>query len=114
MYPLTCIAGFNVPARRGKLTIVGFTVAVSDMAADSEFSIVDDDRIDQSLTNEAGRIIASLAAPTETKRVIASVKAKASTTGVLEWFPPEPIKTRYGTSLCFTNIRQGSVCLYVQ
>ena len=114
MYPLTCIAGFNVPARRGKLTIVGFTVAVNDMAADSEFSIVDDMNINQSLGNEAGLIIPSLSSPTEIKKVIASVKAKASTTGVLEWYPPEPVKTRYGTSLCFTNIRQGSVCLYVQ
>ncbi len=113
MYPLTCVGGFNVPARRGKFNIVGFTVAVNDMAADSESSVVDDININQALANEAGKIIPSLSAPTEIKKVIASVKAKASTVGTLEWWPAEPVKTRYGTSLCFTNVRQGSVCLYV-
>jgi hypothetical protein len=114
MYPLTCIAGFNVPARKGCFKIVGFTVAVNDMALDSEFTVIDDIHINQSLTNEAGYIHASMVPPIEEKKIIASVKGKASTVGVLEWFPPEPVKTRYGTSLCFTNIRQGSVCLYVQ
>ena len=112
-YPLTCIAGFNVPARAGKYEIVGFTATVADSAADSQMAIVDDVRIGQN--TQQGFIIDSLEAPTEYKNIIVNEKGDGSAYDtVLEWWPAEPIKTRYGISLCYTNIEQGSLCLYVR
>ena len=112
MYPLVCHAGFNVPARSGKFEIVGFTVTVEDTTVDSYFAIIDDPDIDQS--GKAGLIIASVEPPTEEKNILVNKKGDGSAyDATLEWFPPKPVKTRYGTSLCFTNIKQGSVCLYV-
>lgn len=112
-YPLTCAAGFNVPARAGKYEILGFTATVADATVDSQMAIVDDARIGQDV--KQGFIIDSLESPTEYKNIIANIKGHGSAYDtVLEWFPPEPVKTRYGISLCFTNIEQGSLCLYVR
>jgi len=113
MYPLQCVAGFNVPARAGKYDVAGFTAAIEDPTADSYIAIIDDPDIDQS--GKAGKIIGSIEPPTEQKYIIARVDKDASATeGTLSWEPLEPIKTRYGTSLSFTNIKQGSFCLYVR
>lgn len=117
MYPLQCHAGFNVPARAGKFDIVGFTATVEDNSADAYIGIVDDENIDQS--GKAGLLIDSLEPPTEYKNILVNkhFDAKAADTGdvdTIEWFPPECIKTRFGTSICFTNIKQGSFCLYVR
>jgi hypothetical protein len=130
MYPLTCHAGFNVPARAGKFDIVGFTVVGDDTLSDAstvetvvEFAIIDDPDIDQS--GKAGKLIASLEVPTLQKNILVHKKIQYvadvdSASGqqvydaTIEWFPPEPIKTRYGTSLYFNNIKQGSLCLYVR
>jgi len=110
MYPLTCHAGFNVPARSGKFEVVGFTVTVEDETADSYFAIVDDPAINQS--GKAGLILSTL---TEQKNVLAHKKGDGSSyDGDLEWFPPESIKTRYGLSLYYTNVKAGSVCVYVR
>jgi hypothetical protein len=117
MYPLTCHAGFNVPARAGKFEIVGFTaVGDVDLEADQEIelAIIDDSTIDQA--GKAGKIYASL--DTNQKNILVHKKIVFDTDSnydaTLEWFPPEPIKTRYGTSLYFNNIKQGSLCLYVR
>ena len=119
MYPLTCHAGFNVPARSGKYEIVGFTVVGNaDLAADQdiELAIIDDPSIDQN--GKAGKIIADLDVPTYQKNIIAHEKIVFDTdsnyNATIKWFPPEPVKTRYGTSLFFNNIKQGSLCLYVR
>ena len=105
MYPLTCAGGFNVPAKSGKFEIVGFNVSIDDPAADSYVAIIDG----------PGFIIGSIEPPTEQRGVLARVDADASATeGTLSWCPNEPVKTRYGTSLSFTNIKQGSFCLYVR
>lgn len=112
-YPLTCIAGFNVPARSGKFEIVGFTATVADSAVDSQVAIIDDPAINQD--SKAGFIIPSIEPPTTQKNILCNVKGDGSAyDSVLEWIPFEPIKTRYGISLCFTNIAQGSLCLYVR
>jgi len=119
MYPLTCIGGFNVPAKAGKFEIVGFTVVGDDDLADGldiEVAIIDDPSIKP--TETVGKIIASLTTPNEQKGIIVHKKIAFDTdsnyNATIEWFPPEPIKTRYGTSLFFSNIRQGSFCLYVR
>lgn len=112
-YPLTCIAGFNAPARAGKYEILGFTATVADPTLDSQMAIVDDERIDQ--TGKAGFIIDSLEAPTYYRNIIVNEKGDGSAYDtVLEWWPSEPVKTRYGLSLCYTNIEQGSLCIYVR
>jgi hypothetical protein len=125
VYPLQCHAGYNVPARSGKFDIVGFTVTAEDATSDMEVVIIDDENIDQS--GKPGLIIplADVNPPTEVKHIIAREKlyagdwvVKAGDAGAynatIKWFPSESIKTRYGTSLAFTNIKQGSFCLYVR
>ena len=119
MYPLTCHAGFNVPARAGRFDIVGFTVSGNDALASDvpiEFAIIDDETINQS--GITGKIISSLDPPTEVKHIIVNKKVMFDTSGThdhfIEWFPSEPVKTRYGISLYFNNIKQGSDCLYVK
>ena len=113
MYPLTCVAGFNVPARAGKFEICGFTAEVQDTAAAANIALIDDPAIKSGW--KTGRLIGSIAQPTEQKYII--VNKVANTTAVeptFEWTPFESIKTRYGISLSFTNIKQGSFCLYVR
>jgi hypothetical protein len=107
---LTCIAGFNAPARQGRYEIVGASAAVDDTAAASELCIIDDPDINQS--GKAGRILASL--PTNQKGVLCYQKGLANGDGFLEWIAPEPIKTIYGTSLIFENLKPGTVCIYVR
>ncbi len=118
MYPLTCHAGFNVPARSGKFEIVGFTVVAKDIDEETQVVIVDDPAIDRNA--EAGFILSlsDINPPTQQKNIIANEKFLEGDGGpvnaTIKWFPPEPIKTRYGTSLAFHNIQQGSFCLYVR
>jgi len=110
MYPLTCVAGYNVPARSGRFEVMGFTVTVEDETADSYFAIVDDPAIDQS--GKAGLILSTL---DYQKNVLAHIKGDGSAyDGTLEWHPVESIKTRYGLSLYYTNVKAGSVCVYVR
>lgn len=112
-YPLTCVAGFNVPARQGCFELVGFSATVADATAASQLAIIDDPEIPR--YGKTGRIIGSIESPTEQKYIIANVKGHGSAYDtMLEWTPPEPIKVRYGISLCFTNIEQGSMCVYVK
>lgn len=113
MYPLQCHAGFNVPARAGKFEIVAVAVTVQDPTLDSYFAIIDDPNIDP--TGKAGLLIDSVEPPNENKFMLVNIKGDGSAYDtMLEWHPPEGIKTRYGTSLCFTNVKQGSVCVYVR
>ena len=120
MYPLTCHGGFNAPARSGKFDIVGFSAAVDDETLDAYVAIIDDPAIDQD--GKAGLLIDDINAPTEQQYILVNKKyyagdaaeASVRTDATIEWFPPESIRTRFGTSLSFTNIKQGSFCLYVR
>jgi len=115
MYPLTCAAGYNAPARRGKYEIVGFTALVADSTAASQMAIIDDPAINQD--GIAGLIYptSDLEEPTTKKHIIVNIKGHGSSYDtVLEWFPAEPVKLRYGISLAFENIEQGSMCVYVR
>lgn len=113
MYPLQCVAGFNVPARAGKFEIVGFSVTIEDPTVDAYFAIIDDPNINPA--GKSGRLIDSVEPPNENKYVLVNKKGDGSAyDAMLEWHPVEPIKTRYGTSLCFSNIKQGSACVYVR
>ena len=123
MYPLTCHAGFNVPARAGKFEIVGFTALADQTDQDTEFAIIDDINIkknqDQATAAyKAGLIIADLDQPCEIKKVLCHEKIYEGDGGpydaTIKWFPPETVKTRYDISLFFSNIKQGSLCLYVK
>ena len=88
--------------------------ALSELAATPEgtdiIAIVDDPAIDQD--GKAGLILSTL---DYQKNVLAHVKGDGSAyDGTLEWHPTESIKTRYGLSLYFTNVKAGSVCVYVR
>lgn len=110
-YMLTCLGGFNVPARQGKFSIVGMSAAVNDSTIDSELGIVDDTGILESW--ECGRLLSSTIG--QNKNVIADVKGDGSAyDSFLEWTAPEPIKTRYGISLITVNVKPGTVCVYVK
>jgi hypothetical protein len=125
MYPMTCHGGFNVPAKSGKFDIIGFTATAEDATADVEVVIIDDPNINQS--GQVGFLIdlADVNPPTIVRYIIAHEKIYAgdwvvkegdagSYDSTIKWFPPESIKIRYGTSLAFSNIKQGSFCLYVR
>jgi hypothetical protein len=125
MYPMTCQGGFNAPARAGKFDIVGFTATAKDPTVDTEVVIIDDPNINQ--RGQVGFVIPleDLDPPTIVRYIIAHEKlcagewvVKEGDTGsydaTIKWFPPESIKIRYGTSLAFSNIKQGSFCLYVR
>lgn len=113
MYPITCAGGFNAPARAGKMEIVGFTAIVDDPTAASELTLIDDPAIKGSM--KAGFIYSTddVAAGTEKKHIIGGQEGHGSAYDtVLEWWPAEPVKLRYGLSLAYTNIKQGSMCIY--
>lgn len=114
MYPLTCIAGFNVPARQGKFEVCGFTVAVENTATAAHVGICDDPAIQPEW--KCGRLLGNLMdPPTVLKNIL--VHAVANTTALestIQWFPLEPVKTRYGISIHTLNVKQGSFCLYVR
>jgi hypothetical protein len=110
-YMLQCIAGYNAPARQGSWDVVGMSAAVQDPTVDSELCIIDDVGIGR--TWKCGRFLSSL--PTEQKGVIAYAKGDGSAYDTfLEWTAPEPVKTRYGISLITTNVKPGTVCVYVR
>lgn len=108
-YPLTCVAGYNAPAKRGKFEITGISAAVSDMTKDAEIAIVDDSAIKDDWVT--GRFLTSL---TDVKTILCDVKTLASTDGQLSYEFAEPIKTRYGVSVLTTNIKSGTFCVYVR
>lgn len=114
MRPLVCAGGFNVPAKAGKFDILGFTAAVNDPSLDSELAIIDDVTLDWKSAG-VGRIIPDIDSPTEVKDILVHKKGDGSAYDAsLEWFPPEPIKIRHGLSICFSNIKQGSLCVYTR
>ena len=115
MYPLTCVGGFNVPARQGKYEVVGFIVDVNDPTLGAHVAIIDDVGIKPEWT--CGRILTDLEPPTTVKNILVHISASALASnigGSVEWFPPESVKTRYGISIHAENIKQGSFCLYVK
>lgn len=109
MYPITCVAGFNMPAKAGKFEVWGFHVAVSDATLSSDFAIVDDPNIKSS--DSVGKLLTTL---TEQKGVLAYVKRYAASDGYMECTFAEPVKTRYGISIYGTNMVQGSVNVFVR
>ena len=115
MYPVTCAGGFNAPAKAGKWELVGFTAMVDDPTAASELTLIDDPAIKSNM--KAGFIYptSEVAAGTSKKHIIAGQEGHGSAYDtVLEWWPAEPVKLRYGLSLAFTNIKQGSMCVYTK
>lgn len=112
-YMLTCLGGYLVPARQGKYSVVGFSATVNDSTVDSEFGIVDDYEIKDSW--QGGRLIQSTDIDADTKYVIAYAKGDGSSyDGFLQWTAPEPIKTRHGISIIASNIKPGTLCVYVK
>ena len=111
MYPIQCIAGYNVPTGAGKMTIVGFKVAVNDLTADAEFAIVDDENINASnLERRAGNLLGTL---DNVKNVLAHEKIEGGdVSGSMTFLPKELIKTRNGLSIYTENVKIGSVCVY--
>jgi hypothetical protein len=116
MYPLTCVGGFNVPARAGKFEIVGFTIDINDPTLASHVAIIDDEGISSDW--ECGRILDEvIEPPTEVKGILVHKSASTLASnigGYLEWFPPESVKTVHGISIHVENVKQGSFCLYVR
>lgn len=109
MYPITCKAGFSIPAKAGKFDVLGYSVRINDETADSEFALVDDSNI--TLGHDTGFVIGSL---TNQKTIIAHVAGLANLDSVLAVMFPEPIKTRHGLSVFATNVLPGSVIVYTR
>ncbi len=109
MYPITCKAGFSIPAKAGKFDVLGYSVRINDETADSEFALVDDSNIIQG--NDSGYVLGSL---TNQKTIIAHVAGLANLDSVLAVMFPEPIKTRYGLSILATNLLPGSIIVYMR
>jgi len=113
MYPITCQAGFNAPAKAGKMEIVGFTALVNDPTAASEITLIDDPAIKSNMKSGFLYACSEVAAGTTKKHIIAAQEGHGSAYDtVLEWWPSQPIKLRYGLSLAYTNIKQGSFLVY--
>ena len=107
MYPITCVAGYNVPTASGRMEITGFCVTVSDPTAASQFAIVDDEDIKPDW--KCGRLLTTI---TDKKHVLANIKGIANSDSVLSYEFAEPVKTRYGISIYATNMVLGSACVY--
>lgn len=104
-----------MPAKAGKFEVMGFTVLVDDPTEASEITLIDDPEIKGNM--KAGFIYptSEVAAGTTKKHIIAAQEGHGSAYDtVLEWWPAESIKTRYGLSLAYANIKQGSLCVYAR
>jgi len=116
MYPLTCVGGYNVPARQGKYELCGFTAVVDTPGTAARVAIVDDPEIKSEWTT--GRLLtdASVTPPTYQKNILVHKYANSTALeSTIEWFPfTQTIKTRHGISVYVENIKQGSFCLYVK
>ena len=110
MYPLTCYAGFPMPLKAGKMEICGFTCAAEDTALAIELAIVDDERL--TANDTFGKLLDS---PNGYKKKLMHRKGIA-TYGVQIDSPvmSEPIKTRHGISVYSSNVKGGSLCIYVR
>ncbi len=109
MYPLTCVGGFAMPVKAGKMEVVGFMVTVDDKTADSRFAIVDDPAIKSS--DNWGQLLSTL---TNQKKILADYKGQGNVDTILGVLFDEPIKTRNGISIFTDNVLAGSVCVYVR
>lgn len=110
MYPLTCYAGFPMPLKVGRFEIAGFTCAAENTALAIELAIVDDERIKPS--DLFGKMLDS---PNDYKTKL--VHRKGIVTYGVQIDSPhlsEPIKTRHGISIYSSNVKGGSLCLYVR
>lgn len=100
MYVSQCPGGFSIPTIQGKQRVYGFSVPISNTAAASYFCILDGE----------GKVLGSL---TDETAILGYRKGVADVDGNLEIMFPEPIKTRNGLDLYYSNIIAGSVCVYV-
>lgn len=110
-YPLQCYAGYAMPVKAGKFEIVGYFATPEAIGTAMEIAIIDDASIKSG--DSFGKLLNSMD-PTlvNTKTVITWEKVGAGfnasqTLG-------EPIKTRNGISIYSTNIKGGSLCVYVR
>ena len=109
MYPLTCYAGFPMPLKAGKFEIAGYSCAADDTTLAMELAIVDDNTIMPSDT--FGKLLDNA---DDYKFKIVHRKAAITYGNQLKEQFSFPIKTRYGISISSTNIRGGSLCVYVR
>jgi hypothetical protein len=105
MYPIQCAAGFSIPLKGGRFSIVGINATIKDPTAVARIAIVDDPNIKAT----QGYCLDNL---DNTINVLCDFKSVANTVGNIGEVFAEPIKTRYGTSAFFTNLVAGSVCVY--
>ena len=117
MYPVTCAGGYAVPLKAGSFEIVGLRATVNSPASASQIILYDDGGIPSG--DKFGRILPSDFDPgtIDSKRVtqLCNIKGIANLDANLEVLFPEPIKTRFGTSVSIlSNVVPGSVELYVR
>ncbi len=109
MYPLTCLGGFSMPVRAGKMEIVGYSVAAETAATAIELQVVDDVQIKSD--DKFGRLLTSF----DSNKTELFHKKGIAVYGVqIDTMFPEPIKTRHGISIRTENVKAGSFCLYVR
>lgn len=111
-YPLQCYAGYSMPIKAGKFEIIGYFAAPEAIGTAMEIAIVDDTSIKPG--DNFGKIISSMASTStdNTKTVIAWERVGVGYNAVQTF--GEPIKTRHGISIYSTNIKGGSLCVYVR
>lgn len=101
MYPIQCPAGYPMALAGGKgTTILGFQGTVEATATASQVTIVDDERI----TGKFGNLLSSTEATTIPTQIMEKKGFCIFNNGTLEFWLPEPIKTRFGISVYVTNI----------
>ena len=110
MYPMECKGGFFVPIREGKFEVIGFQAVVSDTAAASQVTLIDDKEI--AVGAKFGRILSDTY---DVQTGFVDIKGLANTDGNLEQFFPSPLKLRRGVSAVKTsNVVPGTLKLYVR
>lgn len=108
MYVKTCAGGFPNPISGGKFEIFGFRATVSTPTASSRIQMWDDSNIKDGGTGYVYTIDDVI------KTKIADIKGVEDVDANLEVFFPEPLKTRRGISIAFTNLVPGTFMLYVR
>ena len=108
-YPITCYAGFPMPLSIGKYEITGIAATVDDPTAASYVILYDDSSIKASDLFGKMVLFEDL---DETKYQFIYLKGLANVDTLLSYEWAEPLKTRYGLSVCCNNIRGGSLAVY--
>lgn len=110
MYPLTCAGGFPNPVKAGKMEFLGVQATSKQINQPSRITLIDDRGI--SPDAKYGRILDSGSVATVQ---ICDKRVEDNVNGMIEWYPPEPIKLRNGISvLRADNIEAGSLKVFVK